>query len=150
MGFNSPFPRLYDIQCHENIKVFPSDQPNFTEIPFESNTIVFFLCSLIMRNINSTRVIQRRKVVFQNHFDHRGTNSYTGPQPASQSWVGKSSTFLIFAQIAINFSYFSSNFAYFLRHFGPPGGRVAQTGRPWLRHCLYKFLRSKLIVKAAI
>ena len=26
------------------------------------------------------------------------------------------------------------NFTYFLPHFGPPGGRVAHPGRPWLRH----------------
>ena len=36
-----------------------------------------------------------------------------------------------FPQISINFS---SNFTYFLPHFGPPGGRVAHPGRPWLRH----------------
>ena len=38
--------------------------------------------------------------------------------------MGKSSTFLIFPQILINFLYFSSNFTYFLPHFGLPGGRV--------------------------
>ena len=41
-----------------------------------------------------------------------------GPQPASQFWVGKSSTFLVFPQITFNFSYFSSNFAHFLPHLG--------------------------------
>ena len=40
-----------------------------------------------------------------------------------------------FPQISISFFYFSSNFTYFLPHFGPPGGRVAHPGRPWLRHC---------------
>ena len=49
----------------------------------------------------------------------------TGSQPASQSWVGKNSTFLIFPQITINFSYFSSNFAHFILYFHPPGGRLA-------------------------
>ena len=39
-----------------------------------------------------------------------------------------------FPQISIRFSCFSSNFQYFLPHFGPPGGRVAHPGRPWLRH----------------
>ena len=39
-----------------------------------------------------------------------------------------------FTQILINISYFSSNFIYFLPHFGPPGGRLAHPGRPWLRH----------------
>ena len=29
----------------------------------------------------------------------------------------------------------SSNFLYFLPLFGPPGGRVAHPGRPWLCHC---------------
>ena len=48
--------------------------------------------------------------------------------------MGKSSTLLIFPQIVINFSYFSSNFTYFLPNFGPPG--VAHPGRPWLRHWL--------------
>ena len=33
------------------------------------------------------------------------------------------------------FLFFRSNFAYFLPHFGPPGGRFAHPGRPWLRHC---------------
>ena len=53
-------------------------------------------------------------------------------QPHSPGWatVPLSS---FFPQILINFS---SNFTYFLRHFGPPGGRVAHPGRPWLRHCL--------------
>ena len=36
-----------------------------------------------------------------------------GPQPASHSRVGESSTFLIFPQIAINFPYFSSTFLIF-------------------------------------
>ena len=36
------------------------------------------------------------------------------------------STFLIFPQTLL----------IFLPHFGPPGGRVAHPGRPWLRHCL--------------
>ena len=54
-------------------------------------------------------------------------------QPHSPGWarVPLSS---FFPQISINFSYFSSNFTYFLPHFGPPGGRVAHPGRPWLRH----------------
>ena len=58
----------------------------------------------------------------------------TGPYPASPSRVGKSSTFLIFPQISINFCYFSSNFSHFLPHFGYPGGWVAHSGRPWLRY----------------
>ena len=33
------------------------------------------------------------------------------------------------------FLFSRSNFAYFLPHFGPPGGRFAHPGRPWLRHC---------------
>ena len=51
-------------------------------------------------------------------------------QPHSPGWarVPLSS---FFPQISINFS---SNFTYFLPHFGPPGGRVAHPGRPWLRH----------------
>ena len=32
--------------------------------------------------------------------------------------------------------FFPSNFAHFLPHFGPPGGRLAHPGRPWLRYCL--------------
>ena len=55
-------------------------------------------------------------------------------QPHSPGWVGKSSIFFFFPQISIKFSYFSSNFTYFVPHFGPPGGRVAYLGRPWLRH----------------
>ena len=46
-----------------------------------------------------------------------------------------------FPQISINFSYFilifSSNLIHFLPHFGPPGGRVAHPGRPWLRHWVW-------------
>ena len=57
-----------------------------------------------------------------------------GSQSASQSRVGKNSTFLIFPQISIIFSYFSSNLTYFLPHFGPLGGRVANPGRLWLCH----------------
>ena len=55
-------------------------------------------------------------------------------QPHSPGWarVPLSS---FFPQISIKFSYFSSNFYSFLPHFGPPGGRVAHPGRPWLRHC---------------
>ena len=54
-------------------------------------------------------------------------------QPHSPGWarVPLSS---FFPQISINFFYFSSNFPCFLPHFGPPGGRVAHPGRPWLRH----------------
>ena len=39
-----------------------------------------------------------------------------------------------FPEISINFSDFSSNFTYFLPYFGPPHGRIAHPGRPWLRH----------------
>ena len=54
-------------------------------------------------------------------------------QPRSPGWARVPlSSFC--PQISINFSYFSSNFTYFLPHFGPPGGRVAHPGRPWLRH----------------
>ena len=65
---------------------------------------------------------------------------------ASQSWVGKSTTFLIFPQILINFSYFSSKFSHFLPHFVPPDGQLAHPGRPWLRHCDFrKFWKSSQI-----
>ena len=52
-------------------------------------------------------------------------------QPHSPGWarVPLSS---FFPQISI---IFSSNFTHCLPHFGPPGGRVAHPGRPWLRHC---------------
>ena len=43
-----------------------------------------------------------------------------------------------FLKISIHFSYFSSNLTSFLPHFGPPGGRLAHPGRPWLRHCSHK------------
>ena len=58
-------------------------------------------------------------------------------QPQSPGWarVPLSS---FFPEISINFSYFSSNFTFFLPHFGPPGGRVAHPGRPWLRHWLWR------------
>ena len=59
-------------------------------------------------------------------------------QPHSPGWArvpGKSPLSSFFPQILINFSNFSSNFTYFLPHFGPPDGRVAHPGRPWLRHC---------------
>ena len=58
----------------------------------------------------------------------------TGLKPASPSQVGKSSTFLIFPQILINFSYFSSNFSHFLPQISSPGGQDAHPGRPWLRY----------------
>ena len=51
-------------------------------------------------------------------------------QPHSLGWA-RVSLSSFFPQISINFS---SNFTYFLPHFGSPGGRVAQPGRPWLRH----------------
>ena len=52
-------------------------------------------------------------------------------QPHSPGWARVPlSSFL--PQISINFPYFSSNFTYF--DFGPPGGRLAHPGRPWLRH----------------
>ena len=67
---------------------------------------------------------------------------------ASQSCVGKSSTFLIYPQIAINFSYFSSNFAHLLPHFGPPGGQLAHPERPWLCHCKgHGGIRAKRLVE---
>ena len=61
-------------------------------------------------------------------------------EPHSPGWarVPLSS---FFPQISINFS---SNFIYFLPHFGPPGGRVAHPGRPWLRHWWRPFLFSIL------
>ena len=62
-------------------------------------------------------------------------NSMTGPHPASQSRVGKTSTFLIFLKSRSNFLIFIWNFAHFLPHFGPTGGRLVHPGRPWLRHC---------------
>ena len=49
---------------------------------------------------------------------------------------GKTSTFLIFPQILINLTYFASKFSHFLPHFGPPDGRAAHPGRPWLRYWL--------------
>ena len=56
-------------------------------------------------------------------------------QPHSPGWASiPPSSF--FPQISIKFSYFSSNFTYLLPHFGPPGGRLAHQGRPWLRHCV--------------
>ena len=54
--------------------------------------------------------------------------------------MGKSSTFLIFPQISITFSYFSSNVPYFRPYFGAPGGRLAHPGRPWLRHCFFDYV----------
>ena len=54
-------------------------------------------------------------------------------QPHSPGWarVPLSSFSLKFRSI---FLIFSSNFTYFLPHFGPPDGRVAHPGRPWLCH----------------
>ena len=57
-----------------------------------------------------------------------------GRYPASQSRVGRSSTFLISFQISISYSYFSSNFPNFLTHFWPLCGWLAHTGRSWLHH----------------
>ena len=58
-------------------------------------------------------------------------NSQGRSQPHSPGWARVPlSSFS--PQISINFS---SNFTHFLPHFGPPGGRVAHPGRPWLRHC---------------
>ena len=51
-----------------------------------------------------------------------------------------------FFQVSINFSYFSSNFTYFLPHFGPPDGRVAHPGRPWL--CHWSWGRERIVIKA--
>ena len=34
------------------------------------------------------------------------------------------------------FAYFSSICLEFFPHFGPPGGRLAHPGRPWLCHCI--------------
>ena len=50
----------------------------------------------------------------------------SGAWPASQSRAGKSSTFPIFPQISIDYSYFSSYFPNFRPHFS----RVAHPGRP--------------------
>ena len=56
-------------------------------------------------------------------------------QPHSPGWARvHCTTFLFFSSKFDEFSYFSSNFTYFLPHFGPPGGRLAHPGRPWLRH----------------
>ena len=41
--------------------------------------------------------------------------------------------------------YFSSYFAHFLPRFDPPGGRVAQPGRPWQRDCLIYAYRAGVI-----
>ena len=43
----------------------------------------------------------------------------TGCNEPHSPQVGKSLTFLIFPQISIIFSYFSSNFSHFCPHFGP-------------------------------
>ena len=53
-------------------------------------------------------------------------------QPHSPGWA-RVLLSSFFPQILINFS---SNFSYFLPNFGPPGGRLAHPGRPWLRHWL--------------
>ena len=39
-----------------------------------------------------------------------------------------------FPYFSIDYSYFPSNFPIFRPHFGPPDGRLAHPGRPWLRH----------------
>ena len=57
-------------------------------------------------------------------------------QPHCPGCMGKIFTFLIFLQILINLTYFSSKFSHFLPHFGPPGGRIAHPGRPWLCYCI--------------
>ena len=41
-----------------------------------------------------------------------------------------------FPHFSSNFQIVSSNIPQFYPQFGPPGGRVAHTGRPWLRHWL--------------
>ena len=48
------------------------------------------------------------------------------------------------------FSYFSSNFTYLLPHFGPPGGRVAHPGRPWLRHCFHISKLALIIISIVV
>ena len=63
----------------------------------------------------------------------RGSWPPGGQGRSHMSWVGKSSTFLIFSSNFDQF-YFPSNFTYFLPHFDPLGGRLAHPGRPWLRH----------------
>ena len=55
------------------------------------------------------------------------SNIYGKLFQGSQSRVGKSSTFLIFPQITINFSYFSSKVAHFLPHFCRPPGKALAT-----------------------
>ena len=57
-----------------------------------------------------------------------------GPKPDSQSRVGKSFTFLIFSSNFDQFFLFFLKLYVFSSSFGPPGGRIAHPGRPWLRH----------------
>ena len=40
----------------------------------------------------------------------------------------------IFSSFSYILSHFPSICLYFLLKFGPPGGRLAHLGRPWLRH----------------
>ena len=64
---------------------------------------------------------------------YREVTFHQAQKPTSQSRVGKSSTFLIFLKSQSIFLIFLK-LCYFLPHFGPPGGRVANPWRPWLRH----------------
>ena len=69
----------------------------------------------------------RQKALMDTH--HQGRS-----QPHSPGWaIVQLSSF--FPHISIEHSYFSSNIPSFRPHFGPPGGRLAHPGRPWLRHC---------------
>ena len=82
-----------------------------------------------------THQIVLRTAGFRDWASYIRTPSLQGrSQPHSPGWALKARVSLssFFPQISINFS---SNFTYFLPHFGPPGGRVAHPGRPWLRHC---------------
>ena len=72
-----------------------------------------------------------------NNVNKQGSSIFlTSRAVASLTVSGKSFTFLIFPQIAINFFYFSSNVAHFLPHFGSPAGWLAHREKPWLCHCL--------------
>ena len=102
--------------------------------------VIYYSCNYIIKIAKSSSYFECWLLLISSVLSNKSQNistgvSASGPKPASQSRVGKSFTFLIFSQIAMNSSYFPSNFAPVLPHFGPLGGRLAHPGRPWLRHC---------------
>ena len=129
------FPSLFMVLWPHS--VFPS-KSIFWMIP-----ILFVIPSVVLLQSNSffsflvTSVVKFQGMVSKGFLPLFQSDSHKHDQGRSQTlnpgWA-KEAHFLICPHSSIIFSHFASIFPDFLPQFGPPGGRFAHPGRPWLHH----------------